>query len=270
MRNIRLPLALLISVPGLLAFQPKPTLNCNNNDHGNGRGGRFCEIREQTISAGGVLNVDASQNGGISIKGWDRADVLVRSQVQTQAASDDQARDMARQVMVQANAGSVRSTGPKNERDQSWSVSYEIFMPVRSSVTLNTVNGGLSISDVTGNLEFKTVNGGLHLARVGGYVHGETMNGGVSVELSGDHWDGQGLDVKTTNGGVKVKVPQNYSAQFEASTSNGGFHAADMPELEAALRGVDGRRTNRVATTIGRGGPMVKVATVNGGVSLGR
>ena len=70
------------------------------------------------------------------------------------------------------------------------------------------MNGGVSIHDVTGNLEFKTVNGGVSLHHVGGYAHGRTTNGGVSIELGGDRWDGQGLDVTTTNGGVSLRVPQ--------------------------------------------------------------
>jgi len=257
-------LSLLFTVPGLLALQPKPALDCNHQgDHH--RAGHFCEIREQSMAAGGMLNVDASQNGGISVKGWDRTDVLVRAQVQAQAETDDEARELARQVTVQAGGTQVRAVGPTTTgRDRGWSVSYEVFVPVRSSVNLQTVNGGVSLSDVNGNLEFRTTNGGLSLHRVAGYVHGQTTNGGVSIELAGDHWDGQGLDVRTVNGGLKLKVPQGYSAQFDASTQNGGVKS-EVAELQPA-----DRRTNHLGGALGRGGAMVKVATVNGGVTISR
>jgi hypothetical protein len=42
----------------------------------------YCEEREATISAG-LLNVDASPNGGIRILGSDRPDVRVRARVQS-------------------------------------------------------------------------------------------------------------------------------------------------------------------------------------------
>ena len=35
-----------------------------------------CEIKEQTLPTGGIITVDGKQNGGISIKGWERNEVL--------------------------------------------------------------------------------------------------------------------------------------------------------------------------------------------------
>src|SRR5215469_1463903 len=101
MKNLNLPLALLVTASALPAFQPKPTLACNENDNG-GRRAHFCEMREQPGSASGTISVDASQNGGISIKGWDRSDVLVRAQVRAEAPTEGEARDLVRQINVQA------------------------------------------------------------------------------------------------------------------------------------------------------------------------
>ena len=266
MKNLTVPIALLFSASASLAFQAKPTLDCNN-DRGDRDRAHFCEMREQTVSAGGMVSVDASQNGGIAIKGWDRGDVLVRAQVNTHAPTDDQARNLARQINVQTAGGQIRADGPAHDGEQDWSVSYEVFVPTRFAATLETVNGGVSISNVIGNLEFKTVNGGLSLKQVGGYVHGRTTNGGVSIQLDGDRWEGQGLDVTTTNGGVTLRVPQNYSAQLEVQTRNGGIRA-DVPEAQAQLQ--RGQRSNHISTPLGRGGAMLKVATTNGGVSLTR
>jgi hypothetical protein len=253
-------------VPALWAFQSSPTLDCNH-EHGGGNRAHFCEMREQTVSAAGMISVDASQNGGIAVKGWDRGDVLVRSQVRAEAPTEDQAKDLVRQVLVSTGA-QVRATGPANDREHSWAVSYEIFVPKRFSASLETVNGGVSINGVNGNLEFKTVNGGLSLKHVGGFVHGRTTNGGVSVELDGDRWDGQGLDVTTTNGGVSMKIPRNYSAQFETETHNGRIRAVDMPEVQTDL--ASGHAATHVSTALGAGGATLKVTTTNGGVSLAR
>jgi DUF4097 and DUF4098 domain-containing protein YvlB len=259
MKNLNVALAFLFSASSLTALQSKATLDCNHNDRSD-RHAHFCEMREQTVSAAGMISVDARQNGGISLKGWDRPDVLVRAQVSAYAPTDDQARDLARQVIVQTGS-TVRADGPRGDSDRYWSVSYEVFVPSRFSANLETVNGGVSISDVVGNLEFKTVNGGLSLRRIGGYAHGGTTNGGVSIELAGDHWDGNGLDVTTTNGGVSLRVPQNYSAQFEAHTNNGSIRG-DSLQMQP--------KDNHISTSLGAGGAMLKVVTTNGGVSLSR
>jgi hypothetical protein len=159
MKNLTLPLAILLSVSALPALPAKATLDCNN-DSGDRNRAHFCEMREQTVSGSGLLSVDARQNGGISIKGWDRADILVRTQVRTHAPIEDQAKDLARQINVQTGGAQVRAYGPPHDGERYWSVSYEVFVPSRFSANVETVNGCVSISDVIGNLEFKTVNGG--------------------------------------------------------------------------------------------------------------
>jgi DUF4097 and DUF4098 domain-containing protein YvlB len=265
MTNLYLSLSVLLSASSLAALQPKPTLNCDSH-HGDSRRANYCEMREQTVSAaGGVISVDGRPNGGIAVKGWHRTDIMVRAQVRTSAVTDSEARDLARQVNVQTAGAQIRADGPAGDRDRSWSVSYEVFVPVRSSATLQSVNGGISISDVVGNLEFKAVNGGVTLKRVGGNVQGHTTNGGVRIELAGDRWEGRGLDVKTTNGGVTLAIPERFSAQLEAETRNGGVHS-DFPVVLPAAN----RPERHLSTALGSGGATLKVSTTNGGVTIKR
>jgi DUF4097 and DUF4098 domain-containing protein YvlB len=265
MTRLSLSLALALSASSLPAQAPKPTLACDDR-HGDSRRANFCEMREQTVAAaGGMISVDASPNGGISVKGWDRSDVLVRAQIRTSAATDGEARDLARQINVQSAGAQIRSDGPTANRDRSWSVSYEVFVPTRSSANVQTVNGGININDVLGGLEFKTVNGGVNLKRVNGTVRGQTTNGGVNIELAGDRWDGHGMDVKTTNGGVNLTVPRSFSAQLEAETRNGNIHT-DQPIVVPASN----RPERHVSMALGSGGATIKITTTNGGVNVKR
>jgi DUF4097 and DUF4098 domain-containing protein YvlB len=101
------------------------------------------------------------------------------------------------------------------------------------------------------------------LWRVGGSVRGGTTNGGLVVELAGDRWDGEALDVKTTNGGIVMSVPENYSAHLETGTVNGGL-SVDFPIT------VQGRLTRELAINLGAGGATVRAMTTNGGVRIKR
>jgi hypothetical protein len=94
-------------------------------------------------------------------------------------------------------------------------------------------------------------------------VHGQTTNGGLHIELAGPRWDGQGMDVATTNGGVHLAVPENYSARLEGSTVNGGMHV-DFPVT------VQGKITHQISTNLGAGGALLRVKTTNGGVHVSR
>ena len=77
-------------------------------------------------------------------------------------------------------------------------------------------------------MRFDTTNGGVKLQDVGGRVNGATRNGGLNVTLSGDRWDGEGLDVETSNGGVTLAIPDGYNAELETRTVNGGLRI-DFP-----------------------------------------
>src|SRR5881392_684909 len=200
------------------------SMQCRDSDNGD-RGYSHCEIKEQPVPAGGVITVDGKQNGGISIKGWERNDLLVRAKIETRAPTQAEADALAQQVRIETVALNIHAEGPETRNDYQWYVSYEIFVPRRSDLSLTAHNGGIAISEVTGKIEFKTLNGGVSLVRVGGAVRGSTTNGGLHVVLAGVRWEGEMLNVTTTNGGVNLVLPDNYSAHVETSTVNGNVNS---------------------------------------------
>jgi DUF4097 and DUF4098 domain-containing protein YvlB len=252
--------AIVAAMSCVAALAQEKSLACGDNWH-NDKLVNSCEIREQTLPATETLSVDGRANGGISIKGSERRDVLVRARVQGVAATDAEAKQLASEVRIETAGGTVFVSGPENRDGRWWSVSYEIFVPLRSNLSLKTRNGGISIADVNGRVEFSALNGGVNLKRVGGYVHGSTTNGGLNIELAGDRWDGETLDVNTTNGGVNMSVPENYSARLETGTVNGRIHV-DFPLT------VQGDITRELAVNLGSGGATIKAKTVNGGVRI--
>jgi hypothetical protein len=237
-------------------------MTCDNGSRSRNDEVRYCEIREFPMAALRQLTVDTGQNGGVDVKGWSRNDVLVRAQVQVWAPAGTDARGMASQVHIQTG-NTVRANGPQFGAHQGWAVSYQVFVPHRTDLSLKAHNGGISIRDVTGDIQFDTTNGGVSLRRLAGSVHGKTRNGGLSVELAGARWEGSEMRAETTNGGVSITMPENYSAQFETATVNGRL------SLEIPLpAGVDMSRD--VSLRLGAGGPLVRATTVNGGVAIKR
>jgi hypothetical protein len=252
----------VISVAALAQDRSRGSLNCSDNWSSDRLMGH-CEIKEQTVAAGGTITVDARKNGGVSVKGWDRNEVLVRARIQTGASTQAEADELAKQIRIETGGGKIFAAGPENRKDHNWNVSYEIFVPRRSDLSLEAYNGGISITDVSGRIEFTGHNGGVVLKRVGGLVRGGTTNGGLVVELDGPQWDGETLDVKTTNGGIILSVPDNYSAHLETGTVNGHL-SVDFPVT------AEGRITRELAVNLGSGGPTVRATTTNGGVKIKR
>lgn len=242
---------------------------CENNNWSGGDRVSVSELREMTVASLGTLNVDAGPNGGISVKGEDRSDVLVRACVQAWAATDEAARVAISSIRI--NTGSeIKADVPSGEKN--WSVSYEIRVPRSSNANLKAHNGGISISNVEGNLDFNTTNGGVNVKNAAGTVKGRTANGGVNVTLSGTSWKGTGIDVQTTNGGVNVTIPENFQANIETGTVNGGFRS-NIPSLNVTTEDVKGdswtrSRSKRLNLALNGGGAPVRVVTTNGGVTI--
>jgi hypothetical protein len=267
---VRLALVLVVFALGGLAVQAQNKAEVKEKNKGfcsdnwsSGDRESYRELREMNVAAGGVLDVDAGRNGGISVKGESRSDILVRACVQAWGQTMDAAKAAVASEKV-STTGGVRADGPE---ESNYSVSFEILVPRATDVRLKAHNGGISISSVDGNLEFETTNGGVHLDNVSGDVKGRTVNGGVNVALTGNTWRGNGLDVQTSNGGVHLTMPDNYAANFEAGTVNGGF-SSDVAGLNAEKDERGRSRSTKITTSLNGGGAPIRVTTTNGGIHI--
>jgi hypothetical protein len=238
--------------------------SCADDNWGSDRQG-FCEIREFTVPAtGAAFTVDASPNGGIDVEGSQRRDIFVRARIVATAATEEEARAIVGRVQVTATATRVDADGPRNlGRRESWHVSYRASVPTATPLSLKTTNGGISVDSINSRVELATTNGGMKLSRMAGEVEGRTTNGGIDVDLDGNGWNGSGLDLQTTNGGVTLVVPAQYNAHLETGTSNGGIKV-DFP---VTVQGTIGRN---FSTDLGSGGATLRVHTTNGGVRVRR
>lgn len=252
----------MIAVPG------GAQIRVNTDDewcaHGGGGDRAYvCEVREATLPASARVTVDARPNGGIRVEGGSRSDMLVRARVSAWADTEAEAREIISAIQLDLERGAIDASGPKMHDGVSWSVSYRLSVPTATDLDLESTNGGITIADVKGAIDFRTTNGGVRLEGLAGAVKGRTMNGGVSVALAGETWDGTGLNVKSTNGGVTILVPDGYAAHLETGTTNGGMHV-DFPVM------VQGRLGKHLAADLGGGGPPIAVMTTNGGVTVKR
>lgn len=260
-----LPLILVLgTASAAVAQSDRASRFMDNCNRGWGDQERFCEVRNFTIAATKTLNVDGRTNGGITVHGWDKGEIHVVAMIQANGETVGEAQSIAKGINVLTNGAEIRSDGPDLGRHQGWSVSYEIWAPRQTDLTLSANNGGISVEAMTSKMQLETENGGLSLNDVAGDIRGRTVNGGITAELSGDRWVGAGLDLRTSNGGVRLTIPSAYSANLETGTVNGSLNV-DFPVT------IQGRlRTREFTTTLGTGGATIRATTTNGGVSIRR
>ena len=237
----------------------------SNFEFGDGRYGvTVQEDFQKSIPAPrGAWRVQGGDLGAIALKGTTSKEVFVCATIYAWAGNREAALKLASQVRVLADERGVRSEGPPQAKRARWGVAYQIFVPRETDVEVRTVNGPISVEGVRSHMDLETVNGPISIVKSGGDVRGRTTNGPLDVTLDGPRWIGRGLDLESTNGPVTVVVPENFSADLEFGTSNGPMEF-DFPIT------VQGRVTKVIKTTLGSGGPPIRVYTVNGPASLQR
>jgi hypothetical protein len=149
----------------------------------------------------------------------------------------------------------------RDHKDNDVSVQLTIVLPKGVKLDASTVNGGIDISGATAAVKATTVNGGIEASSLGGPVLATTVNGGIKVK-TGSLGDGP-VKFSTVNGGIVLSLPAELNANLEMSTVNGSVTSEDFP---ITVQGRFDRR--RISGTIGKGGPELRVSTVNGSITL--
>lgn len=149
-----------------------------------------------------------------------------------------------------------------SDDDDRGEVTVDFIVEVPSGVRFegSTVNGDVDAGGLTADAEVTSVNGDVALA-TSGIGSATTVNGSVKLSLGKASWDGT-IEATTVNGRVVVVMPQPTDLTIRASMLNGDFES-DFP---ITIQGKTSRQS--VKGTIGKGGPELKLQTVNGGIAL--
>jgi hypothetical protein len=124
-------------------------------------------------------------------------------------------------------------------------------------------NGAVTVENVRGPVTASSGNGDVRVRAIRGPVSARSGNGDLIISMNEMSRD-DNMDFTTGNGRIQITLPRDFSAEIDASTSNGGIRT-DFPIQ------VTGRITRtRVRGTIGRGGPRIRLVSGNGSIELRR
>lgn len=140
-------------------------------------------------------------------------------------------------------------------------VDFRIEVPAGVDLVAGTVNGDIEVRRIHGDVKASTVNGDVDVES-GGNAEASTVNGSIRASMGSDL--AQDLRFKTVNGSVTVSLPAGANADVEAATVNGSLES-DFPLT------IQGRFANRrMRGTIGDGGHVLRMETVNGNITIRR
>src|SRR5262245_59413922 len=157
--------------------------------------------------------------------------------------------------------GTLNDCDGKHEetRNNDVVVKFRVAVPAGVNLVARTVNGGLSITGLKGDVDASTVNGGVRVS-TSGTASATTVNGSVTARIGSDLKDD--VEFTTVNGGVRVEMPRSVNANVYGRTVSGSI-SSDFP------LNVRGRYFGkRIEGRLGKGGYELTLSSVNGPIEL--
>ena len=161
-----------------------------------------------------------------------------------------------------ANECAPGKGGRMNVRDNDVTVKFTVKVPAGVRFVGHTVNGDVEAQRLGAAVDLSTVNGSVNFS-TSGSGRASTVNGSIKGDLGRADWSDT-LEFSTVNGSVVLTLPSDLNTDVKAQTVNGDI-STDFP---LTITGRWSRR--RVEGTIGGGGRMLSIETVNGGITLKR
>ena len=224
--------------------------------------------RSYKIASDGQLEI-INVNGRITAEPSEGGSVEILAERSVKATSDERARELLAQIEMREEVGDekvrVEVRAPRFRGASNQEIKWTIKVPKGVSVDLRTINGGVRMTGLQGEVRARSTNGGIvGTGLIASTVDAAVTNGGVEIDLARAASEGS-IDLESVNGGVSLSLPPDTKADISARCVNGGI---SVNGLDLEMTGEQSKR--RFAGKLNGGGMRVSMETVNGGVKIVR
>jgi len=267
-----------VMVPTANASTPVITRSCAVTDLSSQEASRSDEFRwNGTVAAGAAIEVQGI-NGEIVAEPTGGSEVQVIA-LKTSRRSDVNSVKM--KVVEHAGGVTICALYPNEDGEYPGScgggdakprtthggiknndvqVNFTVRVPQRVAFVGKTINGSITATSLSGNVNTQTINGSIKISTTG-YAEAKTINGEITARLGDSNWP-NALNFQTINGGINVELPSGLSTSVDAETLNGSF-TSDFPLTISTLTS-----KKHVKGVIGPGGRDLFLRTINGSINL--
>jgi Putative adhesin len=208
-------------------------------------------------------------NGRVIAEASDGTAIEVRAERTTKASSDESARELLAKIEMREEVGDgrvrVEVRAPRFIGSSGHEIKWTLKIPRGVAVDLRTVNGGVKLTGLEGEIRARSTNGGISGTAINATsLDAAVTNGGVDIELAQAVSSGH-FDLEAVNGGVSLSLPADSKVDISGRCVNGSISVSN---LDVVTVGEQTRR--RLDGQLNGGGARVTLETVNGGVKIGR
>jgi DUF4097 and DUF4098 domain-containing protein YvlB len=216
-------------------------------------------------------------NGFIEVEGWNKNIVLIEAEKIVNASNSRRAESLLKEIEIEISHKNdeivIETHLPKNKPsglmdwifsgNNSASVQYKIYVPTGANLDMKTTNGNITVANIEGRLNFKTTNGKIKGEDLSGRVDAHTTNGSIMINFN-EIFSNNDMGFYTTNGTIKVSLPDDINCNIQAKTTNGTLNT-EFPLL------INGKHhSKRIAGEINGGGALLEFVTTNGSIHINK
>ncbi len=201
-------------VPGLLLCSASPALADRIERH-------------FKVEAHPVVTIH-NPNGIVTVRAWTKSDVMVVAKRATTEVEVD-AEQTGNRVDVQTRQ--VADTASPDDLRTD----FEISVPEDAELQIHNDSGGVSVSNVLGDMNVETIAAGVELQDTAGYLTVKTVGGGFQCLRCAGR-----LEVTSISGNFKLIDLRSYYVRAQTSEGNILFNGSFLPNATYVLKNYSG------------------------------
>jgi len=191
-----------------------------------------------------------NMNGDIKVSAWDKKTISVRAVTLPPAKVEERVNGNEFTISVK------RHLPPG-------AASFEIFVPVNTSITLNNVMGKIEVNGVNGDVAVDSIDGDIRLQGVSSSSVDVKVVAG-SIFFEGDLREGGSCSLQSVRGDIDVTLPAATPFDLNARSLNGAINLGDF-----ISNFIDGSKVRKnVSGTHLKGGARLSLTAFSGRVLL--
>lgn len=224
-------------------------------------GEQIHDQEQREISLDGIeqVRITAAQEGGLSIRGWNKPHARLVVCRYAVANTKQHAMRLMAAIDVSSANGEIVARGPKIDATQAWWVNMILYLPRNANAEVQAANGAVAIRNMSGRVTAKSTTGGISVAQSSGRYRITTESGGITLDrISGS------VDAASRDGAIALKVAGAETPSIEAKTAEAGHILCTLKSCESGAM-----TANRTMLRLGDGIPDFRLATTGASIFIG-
>lgn len=192
------------------------------------------------FGVGGTIDIVGAPNGSIFVEGWQKNEVEIYAEIQSEALSEEDLRLLAEVngFTIAHDFGSITITSvgthdkrylkkrmkdfPKRLRDTPYRIDYKLKVPFYSDLKIDGGRGDFKVRNIDGAMQINFLETNAEMILTGGAVVANFGAGTIDVKIATSSWRGGGAAFQLASGVLNLEISPSFNGFINAKVLRTG------------------------------------------------